>query len=969
MKKTLFVLILLTVSIFFSFPDAWALTDKTDHNMIVNLNSNRNDELRDTQNFNVTVTTDSITGAAIFADGINTGEVTPHTFVLPRNSDVTYTVQKDGYICALAVGSDSNVIVNLTSNKNIVFNCTQIFYQVTINASNVSSASILANGTSTGEVTPHTFVVAALTTVTYTIQKEKYTWVLASSSDSNIIVNLDSDRDIVFEGIPSFYVTITSGFNPAAMIDSNGVYTGYLSYHRFLVPRGKNVTYTLRKQNVAWALADTSDSNVIVNLDSDRNIVFEGTFEAGSGGYLIGWGYNEKNEIPPGNDFIAISGYLALRANGKIVDLGYIPSYGDWDFSEGMWYPPADSDFIAVVAAIMTQNRLALKKDGSLVGWGYNNYIQNVPTGNDFVAIANDGCSLALKIDGSIVAWGISMYDLHEVPHGNDFVAISICRGLQSYGTNLALKRDGSLVAWPVLQHTSDEYGLLNVPAGNDFVAITGGDDCFIAIRSDGSLVAWGDTSYGNCDVPTGNGYIAIYSTMGEHIALKSDGSLVRRGWFNPLPYTPPYGNSYFAIGASIAISSVPVPYSVTVSTGVLDPYALGAPIAIILPDYPTEDNWYTYNLGYCTSILINDMITSAVPRYTFIIPPHTSLTFTVKKPDYEFWSVGDDNIIFNLESDRMIVFNGRFHYQDSRFEIYGDTGCYINLYSGGWVDYIFNFPPPPYTPPNALVFEIFGRSDSGRSSLKIISHEGSKYILIYYNGAWHQGNPYPGTRVTFTDVPIGTMKGGGIPVIMSDTDPTLPVELSSFTAVQTSECFVNLQWTTESETQVLGFNLYRSETSDLINSIRINNSVVAATNTSEQHSYSLTDEQVEIGKTYYYWLENVDMDGTSTMYGPHSVTITENQTPILPVVSLLNNAYPNPFHFGSNAKIKVAIKGGETGTITIFNIRGQCVKTFQVEEGFHTLEWDGNGCASGVYFYRLVTPSITSTKKLLIVK
>ena len=48
---------------------------------------------------------------------------------------------------------------------------------------------------------------------------------------------------------------------------------------------------------------------------------------------------------------------------------------------------PAGNDFVAIAAGSV--HSLALKSDGSLVGWGYNCYGQtNVPAGNDFVAIS-----------------------------------------------------------------------------------------------------------------------------------------------------------------------------------------------------------------------------------------------------------------------------------------------------------------------------------------------------------------------------------------------------------------------------------------------------------------------------------------------------------------------------------------------------------------------------------------------------
>ena len=58
---------------------------------------------------------------------------------------------------------------------------------------------------------------------------------------------------------------------------------------------------------------------------------------------------------------------------------------------------------------------------GSIVGWGGNIYGEaKPPDGNDFVAIAaGDGHSLALRSDGSIVGWGRGC---STPPDGNGYI-------------------------------------------------------------------------------------------------------------------------------------------------------------------------------------------------------------------------------------------------------------------------------------------------------------------------------------------------------------------------------------------------------------------------------------------------------------------------------------------------------------------------------------------------------------------
>lgn len=207
-----------------------------------------------------------------------------------------------------------------------------------------------------------------------------------------------------------------------------------------------------------------------------------------------------------------------------------------------------------------------------------------------------------------------------------------------------------------------------------------------------------------------------------------------------------------------------------------------------------------------------------------------------------------------------------------------------------------------------------------------------------------------------------------GVPLDYCDT---VPVELSSFTAVLTAQNFVNLTWVSQTETAMLGYRVYRSETNTQADALMITESMVEATNTSTTQTYSVEDTEVEIGHTYYYWLESVDM-GSSQFHGPVSVLVEGEVPPVYPEITSMKSAYPNPFK--ANTNIEVSVKAGESGSVTIYNILGQAVRTFGVEPGTHNILWDGlnskgEKCGSGIYFYKLSTPSVNQTKKMVIVK
>ena len=72
----------------------------------------------------------------------------------------------------------------------------------------------------------------------------------------------------------------------------------------------------------------------------------------------------------------------------------------------------------------------------------------------------------------------------------------------------------------------------LNVPAGlTNVVAIAGGGYHSLALKYDGTVVAWGDNSAGQTNVPAGLSNVVAVAAGGFHsLALKNDGSVVAWG-------------------------------------------------------------------------------------------------------------------------------------------------------------------------------------------------------------------------------------------------------------------------------------------------------------------------------------------------------------------------------------------------------------------------------------------------------
>ena len=205
------------------------------------------------------------------------------------------------------------------------------------------------------------------------------------------------------------------------------------------------------------------------------------------------------------------------------------------------------------------------------------------------------------------------------------------------------------------------------------------------------------------------------------------------------------------------------------------------------------------------------------------------------------------------------------------------------------------------------------------------------------------------------------------------------PVELSSFTASFTVGNYVNLTWVTQSETGVQGFYILRNTQDNLANAAVIS-PLVPATNTSQQQVYTYTDKELYEDGTYYYWLQNSDMDGSINYHGPVSIdyTVQGSSTPQIPLVTELKSVFPNPFNPIAYIPYSIGKNEGPADvSFRIYNSRGQLVFSKDVKNqntGTHQIQWhgkdnNGNACGTGLYFVRMDVGGKSYTRKAVLMK
>ncbi|MBN1326383.1 MAG: T9SS type A sorting domain-containing protein, partial [Candidatus Cloacimonetes bacterium] len=251
----------------------------------------------------------------------------------------------------------------------------------------------------------------------------------------------------------------------------------------------------------------------------------------------------------------------------------------------------------------------------------------------------------------------------------------------------------------------------------------------------------------------------------------------------------------------------------------------------------------------------------------------------------------------------------------------------------------------------------------------------------FYTDASWDfRGEVTNGTDDTWN---IGNNKNDGYPYLdwQYPDDPPLPVTLSSFT-VTLQNSIPLLQWTTQSENDNLGWNVYRSTSQNLDQAYQINSEMISGGgNSTEPRDYLFEDEyDPQPGMTYWYWLESVSFSGDSDFYNPISIYILEDsEDPDLPPVPQyfgLYQNYPNPFN--PTTIISFALEEAGNCELTIYDIKGREVKTLfkgEIEANLiYNIIWDGKDdnnedVASGIYYYSIKTGKIQQIRKMILAK
>jgi hypothetical protein len=239
-----------------------------------------------------------------------------------------------------------------------------------------------------------------------------------------------------------------------------------------------------------------------------------------------------------------------------------------------------------------------------------------------------------------------------------------------------------------------------------------------------------------------------------------------------------------------------------------------------------------------------------------------------------------------------------------------------------------------------------------GQDQIVYHTEKGKKYHLL---GCYHlSDNP-------ISDWLSVVCNNGLTPCLTCNPPPcsSVPVELFSLVGETNGEQVV-LHWSTASETNNYGFDIFRSKENQSWEKIGF---IPGHGTSTVVNNYSYIDK-ITPGE-YYYKLKQIDTD--NSFYFSSSINVTVN---LSGKNFSLNQNFPNPFNSMTLISFFLPLSGNTK--ITLYNISGQelCVITHQYyNEGSHSITFDANSLPAGLYIYKMETGNFQQIRKMMVLK
>ncbi len=282
---------------------------------------------------------------------------------------------------------------------------------------------------------------------------------------------------------------------------------------------------------------------------------------------------------------------------------------------------------------------------------------------------------------------------------------------------------------------------------------------------------------------------------------------------------------------------------------------------------------------------------------------------------------------------------------------------------------YIVGGTTPTYT----LTYNYYGHPG--------ISNESTLDLAYRANNATESWTEANATLDTNANTLTLTDQSGTEYILGSTEGNTLPVVLSAFTA-QFIENTPTIHWSTQSETDNMGWFIYKNIENDFSSSDVISDLIEGHGTTTQQQYYTYEDNinDPEAGDSYYYWLESIDYSGIVHHY---------TQVAILNIPDTGhsgNSGIAEPEQFGllqnepnpviTSTRISFNLKETAQVELSVYNVKGQLVKNlYSGNSSKRTIMWDGKDddgkdLENGVYLFRLMLNGRPEcSKKLILMK